>query len=129
MGLLYGIDPTQGHVRISGTGALKMAEMIAAVEQVAEDPRFCPQFTVILDLRNADYAAELKDGNAFVGVLKRRQSDFLNRFALLVPESLHFLAQLYCVLADTGGFDRMQCFRSIDAAEEWCKASQQRPQG
>jgi hypothetical protein len=123
MPLRYDIAPAETHVRITGTGSLTMPEMIAVVNAVAEDPRFNSHYTVIFDISNAEYTAELSDGEAFVAVLKRRMNDFKNRFALLVPQHLQFLAKLYSVLASTGGFDRMQCFTELKEAEAWCRTS------
>jgi len=120
MSLLYEIDVEKGVVSIVGKGGLPMSTMIDVVDAVAEDHRFRSNFTVIFDLRHADYAAEISGGEAFVSALKRRQDDFLNRFALVVPEHLHVLAKLYSVLADVGGFDRMQCFLDIEEARRWC---------
>ena len=97
-----------------------MTEMVAAVDAVAEDARFIPHFGVIFSLLNATYAAELPDGEVFADALNRRQKDFQGPFALVVPPSLHVLAQLFCVLARTGGFDRMRCFLDAAEAENWC---------
>ena len=65
MGLRYEIDLAAARVQIIGTGRLSMPAMIAVVDEVAMDPRFCTHFTVIFDIRNADYTAELNDGDAF----------------------------------------------------------------
>ena len=71
-----------------------MTAMIAVIERVAADPRFRSEFTVIFDLRAATYEAELADGEALAAVLGKKRADFQNRFAVVVPESLHFLARL-----------------------------------
>lgn len=120
MTLRYDIDADKAHARITGEGQLTMPAMIDAVDRVADDPGFRSEFSVILDLREADYRGELRDGDAFVTALKRRMDDFQNNFALLVPEELHFLAKLYSVLARAGGFDRMQCFTDVGEACRWC---------
>jgi len=120
MTLRYEINPTDKVVHVIGTGMLPMPEMIAIVDEVAEDPVFQSDFCMLFDLREADYTAELKDGDAFVSALKRRMDDFQNKFALIVPEHLHFLAKLYSVLAEVGGFDRMQCFIDFNEARRWC---------
>jgi len=120
MGMRYEIDQAVANVRIIGTGHLSMPEMISVVDAVAEDPRFCSNFTVIFDIRNANYTAELNDGDAFVAALKRREVNFQNRFALVVPESIHILAKLFCLLAQVSGIDRMQCFTDIGEARKWC---------
>ena len=120
MPLKYDVDPDRAHVTVVGNGDLAMSEMIAVVERVAEDRRFRPHFSLIFDLRNADYAAELTDGDAFAEVLRRRRDDFEGEFALLVSENLHFLARLYCVLASLGGFPRMHCFTDIEEARTAC---------
>ena len=122
MPLSHDIDAATGTVRIAASGRVTMPEMVAAVDRVAEDPRFGSGFAVVLDLRKADYTAELEDGNAFVAALRRREADFQGRFALLVPERLHVLATLFCLLADTAGVDRMKCFRDEAEAELWCGA-------
>lgn len=97
-----------------------MPAMIEVVETVAEDPAFCSDYSVLFDLSNADYMAELSDGDAFMKVLLKRKEQFQNRFALLVPDHLLFLAKLYSVLARTGGFDRMASFTEPQQARDWC---------
>jgi len=124
MSLSYTIDPEYEHIRITGLGPLTMPSMIAVVDAVAEDIRFDSSFSVVFDLTRADYTAELSDGDAFVSALKRRLEDFQGKFALAVPESLHFLAQMYCVMARLGGFDRMQCFTDLDETKKWCGLSE-----
>ena len=126
MGLRYDIDTSTSHVRIVGTGKLSMPEMIAAADQVAGDPRFVPGFAAILDIREGSYTAEMYDGQAFVAAIKRRRQDFPKRFALLVPQSLHVLGTLFCLLAKTSGIDTMNCFTDIGGASEWCGVGRQR---
>ena len=125
MTLCNEIDPLKEHVRITGKGTVTMPEMITAVDQVAEDTRFRSHFTVILDIRDANYTAELADGDAFVAALKRREQAFQNRFVLLVSKPLQILATLFCLLAKTSGVDRMKCFTDITEAGEWCGLSRQ----
>ena len=121
MPLTYDIVAEAPQVRVVGTGAVSMSAMIAVIGEVAADPRFQSHFTVTFDLRAASYTAELADGDALAGVLGQKKTDFQNRFAVVVPESLHFLARLYCALTALGGFDKIQCFTSIDQAREWCR--------
>jgi hypothetical protein len=120
MPLRYDIDSTKAHVHIIGTDRVTMPEMVEAVDRVAVDRRFCSHFTVIFDLRDAEYTAELNDGNVFVAALKRRQDNFQGRFALLLPASLQVLGSLYCLLAEVAGIDRMKCFTAVDEARKWC---------
>ena len=120
MAINYTIYPEQHYVHVIGTGVQTMSEMIAAVDAVAEDPAFNPDYSVLFDLCRGDYTAELQDGDDFVTALKRRMPDFQNRFALVVPQYLHVLAKLYSVLAAVGGFDRMRCFLNLDDARAWC---------
>ncbi len=120
MEIPYTIYPEQRYVHAVGNKKQTMAEMISVVDAVAEDPRFDSNYSMLFDLRKADYTAELRDGDDFVAALKRRIPDFQDKFALLVPEKLHVLAKLYSVLAAVGGFDRMKCFLDIDKAKAWC---------
>ena len=121
MALSYNIVSEAPQARIVSHGAVTMSAMIDSVERLAADPRFDPQFTVTLDLREATYTAELADGDALSAVLNRKKGRFQNRFAVVVPEALHFLARLYCALATVGGFDKIRCFTSMDEAETWCR--------
>jgi hypothetical protein len=102
-----------------GTGRLTMPEMIAVVDQIADDPRFRSDFPVLFDIRDAEYTAELNDGNEFVAALDRRESAFQKRFALVVPPSLQLLGTLFCLLAQVKGVDRMKCFTDMRDANEW----------
>lgn len=105
------------------TGSVSMSEMITTIRGIPADSRFRPEFTVTLDIRKAAYTAELADGDLLSGVLREKRNEFQNRFAVVVPESLHFMARLYCALTKLGGFEKIQCFTDMDAAREWCVAA------
>lgn len=121
MAVKYDIASEVQQVRVVGTESVSMAEMIAIFDQIASDPNFHSHFTVLVDLRTARYTAELADGDALVAVLKQKRTDFQNRLALVVPQSLHVLAKLYCAMVTLGGFEKIQSFTCIDQAEEWCR--------
>ena len=121
MPLSYEIVEETPQVRVSGTEAVTMPEMIGIMEEVAADTRFHSDFTVTLDLRMATYTAELSDGDALAAVLNQKKMDFRNKVAVIVPQSLHFLVRLYCALTALGGFDKIQCFTSMDEALKWCR--------
>ncbi len=119
----YSIDPEESHVRVVGMEKVTMAKMIALFDQIADDPSFHSQFTVLVDLRTARYTAELADGDALAAVLRQKRTDFQNRLAIVVPPSLHVLTRLYCSLVRLGGFDKIECFTEMEPAEEWCRAA------
>ena len=121
--LSYEIYFDDKYVLVTGTGNLPMSAMIDVVDAIAEDPGFCSDFSVICDLRNANYEANLNDGDAFIEALTRRMEQFQSLFVMVVPGHLLFLAKLYSVLAATGGFDRMRCSTDIEVAREWCGLS------
>ena len=123
MPLSYEIVDEAPQVRVTGTGPVTMTGMIDIIGKVALDPFFHSHFTVTLDLREAKYTAELADGDALSAVLNQKKSDFQNKFAVVVPEALHFLARLYCALTTLGGFDKIQCFTNMDEAHYWCRTS------
>ena len=120
MAIDYTIHPEHRYVHVIGIGKQSMPEMIAVVDAVTDDPGFNPDVNVIFVLQKGDNTAELRDGDDFVVVLKRRMPDFQNPFILLVPKHLHVLAKLYSVPAATGGFDRMKCTTDMNEALEWC---------
>jgi hypothetical protein len=123
MGLTYNIDASAMQVRIVGSGPLTMAQMLAVVDRVAEDPLFRSLYTVIYDIRRVDYTAQLEDGDAFAAALKHREASFQKRFAIVVPEYLHVLARLYCLVASVAGVDRLKCFTEMEEAVTWCRES------
>ena len=107
-------------MRVTGAGKLSMPAMIAVVDAIAADPRFRSHLPVLFDIRQGDYTAELNDGDAFVAALKRRDADVQGRVALVVSESIHVLARLFCLLAEVSGIDRLRCFTNIGEARRWC---------
>lgn len=111
-------------MRVIGTGTLTMPLMIAVVDQIAEDHQFRSDFPVIFDIRDAEYTAELDDGNEFVAVLDRREKAFQKRFALVVTPSLQVLGTLFCLLAQVKGIDRIKCFTDMREAHEWIGLSE-----
>jgi hypothetical protein len=123
VGLSYDIDVAAADVRIIGTGQLSMPAIIDILDQVTGDPRFDSHFAVLLDIRHADYRAEMNDGTSFVAALKRRKQEIKYRFALVVPETLELLARLICLLAQDNGLDRIKCFTDIGEADRWCGLS------
>ena len=122
MPLSYNIAEQEQQVVITGNGAVTMAGMISFVQQVAADPQFRPHYTVILDLRNADYAADLEDGDKLATTLKQKRTDFQNKFAVVVSDPLYLLAKLYCVLSRMGGLENIQCFNNLEQARAWCRS-------
>lgn len=119
MGIRYSIDPSRAMVCVIGAGRLTMPEMIAVVDQIAEDRQFRSDFPVVFDIREAEYTAEIEDGNAFVAALDRRESAFQKRFALVVSPALELLGTLFCLLAQVKGIDRIKCFTDVDDARTW----------
>jgi hypothetical protein len=113
-------EPGQ-HVRVTGRGRVTMPETIAAIEEVERDSRFRPEFSLLLDIRAADYTADLQDGEVLAEVLRARRTAAPERIAIAVPESLVFLIKLYCLLANVAGFPAIRCFTDAAAAEEWCR--------
>jgi len=71
MSLSYVINPDKLNVQVVGTGKMTMPAMIEIIEEVAADPLFDSHFTVLFDLREAQYTAELADGDALAAVLTR----------------------------------------------------------
>jgi hypothetical protein len=118
----YDIVPEAPQVRVVATGAVTMAAMIAVFDRIAADPCFDSFFTLTVDMREASYTAELADGDALAAVLKQKKSNFQNRLALVVPQSLLFMGRLYCSLVTVGGFDKIRCFTDMEQAEDWCRA-------
>jgi hypothetical protein len=116
------IEAERARATVTGVGAVSMASMIAAIERLAADSEFQSSFTVIFDLRKTQYEADLADGDALAAVLRQRRGRFANRFAVVVPESLLFVARLYCLLADMAGFDHIRCFIDMEEAHAWCDA-------
>jgi len=118
--LTHRIDRAARRATVTGSGRLTMPAMLEAVERVAADPDHDPCHMVIFDIRSGDYTAELSDGDDFVAALKRLETDFQGRFALVVPESLKVLAGLFCLLANVAGIDRIRSFTGIEQAVAWC---------
>ena len=123
MPLRYEIDPHAEIARVWGDGNITMPAAIATIQEVAADPLFKPHFKVVFDLRRCGYTAELKDGDELAEVLRQRKNNFQNSFAVVVPQSLHILAHLYCLLSKMAGFDKIMAFTDMSEAEQWLRSS------
>jgi len=123
MSLEYTIDPKEGLVHIQGVGELSMPAAIAIFEKIAADTHFQSHFRVLFDVRLARYTAELSDGDELVAVLRKKDRAYQNKVAVVVPEFLHVIAKLYCLLSITAGFDRIMTFTELDQAKAWLSGS------
>ena len=119
----YTIDPKEGLVRIQCVGKISMAAAIEIFERVAADAHYQPHFRVLFDVRLARYTADLNDGDELVAVLRKKDRAYQNKVAVVVPESLHIIAKLYCLLSNTAGFDRIMTFTDLDQAKAWLSGS------
>lgn len=121
MPVSYDIFSDDMHVKVVGTGKVSMSAMISLFDEIVADDRFRSHFTILVDLRSAKYTAEMADGDALAAVLRQKRTDFQNRLALVVPESLRVLARLYCALVKLGGFEQIRCFTEMEEAKGWYK--------
>lgn len=124
MPLKYNIAEQEQQAVITADGSVTMTGLNAFIQQVPADPRFRPHYTVILDLRTANYVADFEDGEKLAAVLKQKRTDFQNKFAVVVPDELYLLAKLYCVMSRMGGFEKIQCFNDLEQAHAWCRSTQ-----
>ena len=122
MAMNHCVDVGRARAYVSGVGTVTMSESIAAIEQVAADPSFQPDFTVLFDLRRVDYTADLADGDALAAALKDNKERFGRRFAVVVSDSLFLMVKLYCLLARVGGYEPIKCFTDMSEAERWCSS-------
>lgn len=122
MPLSYDIAESTQQVTIVGDREVTMGGMIVVVNQAAMDPRFRSHYSVLFDLRTADYTADLEDGEVLAAELKQKRREIQGRFAVVVSDGLFLLAKLYCVMARMSGFENIQCFNDVDQARAWCQS-------
>ena len=123
MSFVYDIESSNKSVWVRGKGLVHMSSIVSIMDRVSADPRFRSHFKIILDIRNAQYTADLDDGHILTKAIIQNRHHFQEGIAMVVPDSLSFLARTYCQLSSLGGYDRMASFTDISEARRWCNAA------
>jgi len=118
----YEVDSRQRLVYVRGWGPMDLEETLRAPERLAEHPDFRPDFGIVVDLRDLDYAPRAADVIAVARNMVRLRGLFKHRIAIIVPAPLHLAAELGAAIAAAGGFPELRIFDSPDQAQGWVLA-------
>lgn len=90
---------------------------------LANEPGFSPDFRILVDLRDMDYAPSNEDIQIIAENLGRMKDSYCNRIAVVVAGDLHFgLFRMASTYADLKGVD-MKIFRDPEEARAWLQGS------
>ena len=97
-----------------------MTSAIRAIEDLAQDPEFEPQFNVLVDAHALeDGETELEDVEQVASSLAELRPRFQGKLALVCRVGSHFqLLKLMCAYASTQGL-RIRAFTEPSQAREW----------
>lgn len=114
----YEVDSRLRLAFVRGWGPMDLDETLRAPERLLEHPEFRPEFGIIVDLRDLEYAPRAQDVIAVGRNLIRLRGLFAHRIAVIVPAPLNLAAELGAAIAAAGGFP-VRIFDSPEQAREW----------
>lgn len=103
-------------VRVVADGPIDFRSTVDAMQAVAADPDFNPDFHVLVDLRRMEYAPSTSDLFNIRDTLFGLQYKFQGGVTLVVSPATLYLARLVCILASAAGF-KMTALTDIGEAE------------
>ncbi len=104
--------------RVKGEGPIDLGACISAIETLATDPDFDPDYKALVDLRTIDFEPSNTDLQGIASFLGARCKSRQERTAVVVPQRMLGAGRIVTVLAEVAGF-RMKMFTDWDAAQRW----------
>ena len=89
MGFTWSIETRSRLVTIVGSGPADYGVSVETMRSIAVDPRYRPEFDVLVDVRKLDYVASLQEVRQFVDWMVKLVV-FKGRMAIVVSDSLQF---------------------------------------
>jgi len=112
------VDSTARIVLVRGWGPMDLDESLKAPHDLLADPRFDPEYGVLVDLRELEYVPKADDVIAIAKNLVDLGSVLRGRVGVVVPGELTTAAEVGAAMAAAGGFP-FQVFTEPDSARDW----------
>lgn len=118
MGSPYTIEPQQGRACIRGA-APDLAAATRALQQLARDPAFKPEYTVLVDLGDVEVVPSRLDVEGLALCLVGLRERYQGRVALLSPRTALFGSVRRAALFAAAHRFPLDAFRTLKRAEAW----------
>ena len=112
------VDSTARIVMVRGWGPMDLEESLKAPRDLLVDPRFDPEYGVLVDLRDLEYEPGADDLIAVTQNLIDMKPLLRGRVGLVVQRELSTAAEVGAAMAAAGGFT-MRVFSEPDSARDW----------
>lgn len=103
MSFSHVLSPSEKTARVNADGAVDVMACIAAMQTLADDDAFKPDYTVVVDLRRVEYVPDTSELFVLRSALVGLKQQFQGEITLLVSPSVLYMAQLVCLLTDAWG--------------------------
>jgi hypothetical protein len=127
MAIEYKMEQFGNHIRVVGTGNITVGELMGLCNliglfiTVTKAPCSHPEFSVLIDLRDAAYAPHNNDEvNHITMAAESRLSVFRNRHAIVVNGATFLAAENLSVCVRSKANVEIKVFVDINAAESFC---------
>jgi len=122
MPYLVEIRPETRRAVVRGQGPADVAETVAWMRRLAEDPAFEPGFGMLVDVRELAYIASFDDLLVMRDVFEELRDAFRGPIAVVVPDMLRYgITRTISGLTALFGV-RIEAFREEPEAEAWLAA-------
>lgn len=119
MGHEHVIDPTSRLIRVRMWGVITRSEILETVQQVIADPRFTPDLTELIDLREVTSTESLTAND--VRQIATSTLEPVSRRAFVTPDpSTYGLARMFGAHRELhGAHEKIGVFTKLEEAEAW----------
>ena len=118
MGFTWSIETRGRLLTIVGSGPADYGVSVETMRSIAVDPRYRPEFDVLVDVRKLDYVASLQEVRQFVDWMVKLVV-FKGRMAIVVSDSLQFGAgRQFSAHAEMRGRE-IEIFMEMESARRW----------
>ena len=119
MPFVYEISEDEGVAYVTARGRVDVRSSVETMGELAKDPRFSPDFKVVVDLREMEYRASLGELRVIAWALGHEKTAFRNKVAVVLSESARQgRAQVYSRFAQMAGF-ALTLFQDMGDAVRW----------
>ncbi|MGA1601089.1 MAG: hypothetical protein ACO4CG_02235 [Prochlorothrix sp.] len=116
----YSIYPEQQLILERYRGTVTMAFVTAAIERMATDPKFCPDYSTIVDLRECDFKFSPQDLETLLHCHHQVFGITEGKTALVVDNPRDTaLSVLFKTYVD--GVRHLDVFSALEAAQDWIR--------
>ena len=127
MPFTYRIAEDECVAYVSASGAVDVRSSVEAMGELSRDPKFDPDYKVVVDLREMQYRPSLGELKVIAWALGHEKASFRNKVAVVLSETARKRrAKVYSKFGRMAGF-ALELFPDMEGALEWVRESSPEP--